>query len=333
MAFLYITEQGAMLKKAGERLVVEKEGHTLLDTPSSKIEGVLIFGNVQFTTQAVQLLFEQGIEMAMFTSHGKLLGQLTSPTTKNIVLRQAQYARSNDPVFTLGFARSLVGSKISNALEFVRGFSHNHPDTNLRDESSQLSALCFQVDLQPDLASLLGLEGSGGRIYFQAFGRMVRKEFQFTGRHRHPAPDPVNALLSLGYTMVYNEIGSLLDGLGFDPYLGFYHQTHYGHASLASDLLEEFRTPLVDRLTLNLINNRVLDQEDFYLHAASGSCYLKDEPRKHYFVEYEAFVTRSMAYPDDGTETSFRRLFRRQAERLKHSITTGEAYIPYRFCW
>ena len=271
--------------------------------------------------------------MGIFTSHGKFLGQLTSPTSKNIVLRQAQYARNNDPDFTLAFARTLVGSKMSNALEFLRGFSHNHPEANLRDESSRLSTSCSQVDLQPDLASLLGLEGSGGRIYFQAFGQMVLKEFQFTGRHRRPAPDPVNALLSLGYTMVYNEIGSLLDGLGFDPYLGFYHQPHYGHATMASDLLEEFRTPLVDRLTLNLINNRVLNQEDFYLHAASGSCYLKDEPRKRYFVEYEAFVTRSMACPDDGTETSFRRLFRRQAERLRHSITTAEAYTPYRFCW
>lgn len=72
---------------------------------------------------------------------------------------------------------------------------------------------------------------------------MVRRTFGFSGRARHPSPDPVNALLSLGYTLVYNEISSLLDGLGFDPYLGFFHQPRYGHATLASDLLEEFRAP------------------------------------------------------------------------------------------
>ena len=276
MAFLYITEQGAVLKKVGRRLVVEKDDCKLLDIPAAKIEGVLIFGNVQFTTQAVQLLFQQGIEMAIFTSHGKLLGQLTSPATKNITLRQAQYAKKGDSTFVLSLAKTIVGTKMTNALEFVREFGHNHPDTDLSEDTTRMAALSSQIDSQADLPALLGLEGSGARTYFQAFAKMVRHSFDFTARRRRPAPDPVNALLSLGYTMVYNEIGSLLDGLGFDPYLGFYHQSHYGHATLASDLMEEFRTPLTDRFTLGLINNRIFDEQDFFFHAASGSIYLKD---------------------------------------------------------
>ena len=161
---------------------------------------------------------------------------------------------------------------------------------------------------------------------------MVRHTFSFTGRQRHPAPDPVNALLSLGYTMVYNEIGSLLDGLGFDPYLGFYHQPRFGHATLASDLLEEFRAPLVDRLTLHLTNNRILQEPDFYPHT-SGGVYLLDEPRKRYFQEYERFVTRPQAAAADETEMDFRRLFRRQAGRLRQMLLTGEPYAPFTFSW
>lgn len=271
--------------------------------------------------------------MAIFTSHGRLLGQITSPMTKNISLRRAQYAKSGDSAFVLSFARAVVRGKIGNCLEFIRGFAHNHPETDLHEESSHLSAFRAQVDLQADLPSLLGLEGASARAYFRAFARMVRRGFQFTGRRRRPAPDPVNALLSLGYTMVYKEIGSLLDGIGFDPYLGFYHQPRYGHATLASDLLEEFRVPLVDRLTLNLMNNRIFSEPDFYLHAASGSVYLKDEPRKRYFIEYESFVTRSMACPDDGAQSTFRKLFRRQAERLRQTVVTGEEHRPYKFSW
>jgi hypothetical protein len=134
----------------------------------------------------------------------------------------------------------------------------------------------------------------------------------------------------LGYV---NEIGSLLDGLGFDPYLGFYHQPHYGHATLASDLVEEFRTPLTDRFTLGLINNRIFDEQDFFFHAASGSVYLKDVPRKRYFSEYERFVTRPMASSDNKSETNFRQLFRRQAERLQQAIMNGETYCPYKLRW
>ena len=188
------------------------------------------------------------------------------------------------------------------------------------------------MDQASELSSLLGLEGAGARFYHQAFAKMVRRAFGFTGRHRHPAPDPVNALLSLGYTLVYNEIAALLDGLGFDPYLGFYHQPRFGHATLASDLLEEFRAPLVDRFTLSLINNQVFAAGDFYQHT-EGGVYLLDEPRKEYFLHYDRFVTRPFTCPDTGQETDYRRLFRRQAEHLRRALLAGVVYQPHTFSW
>ncbi len=333
MAFVYVTEQGAIIKKTGERLLVEKDDQTLLDIPADKVEGVLVFGNVQFTTQAAQLLLNQGVEMAIFTRHGKLLGQLTSPFTKNITLRQAQYAKKSDSPFTLSFCKAIVEAKVTNGLELIREFGHNHPETSLSEESSQIEPLLPRIGEALDLSSLLGLEGAASHSYFQAFSKMVRHSFQFDGRHRRPAPDPVNALLSLGYTMLYNEISSLLDGIGFDPYLGFYHQPHYGHATLASDLMEEFRSPLTDRFTLGLINNRIFQEDEFFFHQPSGSVYLKDDARKRYFVEYERFITRPMNTPDEDTETDFRRLFRRQAEKLNRTLTKGEEYRPYQFRW
>jgi CRISPR-associated protein Cas1 len=229
-------------------------------------------------------------------------------------------------------ARAIVSGKLANSLELLREFAHNHPDADLAPEIHQAAAARDQAPQSPDLASLLGLEGSGSRAYFQGFAKMVRHSFNFTGRQRHPAPDPVNALLSLGYTLVYNELSSLLDGMGFDPYLGFFHQPRHGHATLASDLLEEFRAPLVDRLTLHLINNRILQEPDFYPHT-SGGLYLLDQPRKRYFQEYEHFVTRPQAAAADDAEMDFRRLFRRQAERLRHAVLTEENYQPFIFSW
>lgn len=333
MAFVYVTEQGALLKKTGQRLVVVKDDQTLLDIPADKVEGLLIFGNVQFTTQTAQLLLHQGVEMALFTRHGRLLGQLTSPFTKNITLRQVQYAKKGDSSFALSFCKAIIEAKVTNGLELIREFAHNHPETVLTEENSQIAALLPRIDEALDLSSLLGLEGAASHSYFQAFGKMVRHSFQFEGRHRRPAPDPVNALLSLGYTMLYNEICSLLDGMGFDPYLGFYHQPRYGHATLASDLMEEFRSPLTDRFTLGLVNNRVFQEGDFYFHQPSGSMYLRDDARKRYFVEYERFITRPMNILDENRETDFRRLFRRQVERLNSTLTKGEEYRPYRFRW
>jgi len=333
MAFLYITEQGAVLKKAGERLIVEKDDVVLLDTPASKIEGVLIFGNVQFTTQAVQLMFQQGVEMGLFTRHGKLLGQITSPLTKNITLRQRQYALQADTGFSLSIARIIVKAKMLNGLELARDFNHNHPGRCPAPVMDRLASMCGHVESVQELQSLLGVEGAAAEVYFTLFANMLLHTFQFTGRRKRPATDPVNALLSLGYTLVYNEIESFLDGMGFDPYLGFYHEPRYGHATLASDLMEEFRAPLVDRLTLSLINNSVLKEDDFFLHQPTGSMYLKDEARKRYFVEYEHFVTRPISVTGENNMTSYRDLFHRQAERLKKTISDGMPYEPYSFKW
>jgi CRISPR-associated protein Cas1 len=333
MAFLYLTEQGSVLRKEGERLVVEKDDQVLLDIPADKVESVLLFGNVQFTTQAVHLLFRHGVEMALFTSHGQLLGQLTSSFPGNVALRQAQYRRHDDGAFPLSFARTIVKAKLANGLEVLKHFRHNHPEVDFQKELDLLQNSVASVDAQPDLSSILGAEGHGARVYFDGFARMVRKTFGFTGRVKHPATDPVNALLSLGYTLVYKEIGSLLDGLGFDPYLGFFHQPRHGHATLASDLLEEFRAPLVDRLTLFLVNDRVLQEQDFYTHAPSGGIHLKDESRKRYFLHYEKAITRPVPSEDGTSQTGYRRLFLRQAERLRNAVLAGEPYTPYFYRW
>jgi CRISPR-associated protein Cas1 len=333
MTFLYLTEQGAVLKKSGQRLIVEKERQKLLDMPAAKIEGVMVFGNVQFTTQAVRLMLKQGVELALFTRRGKLLGQITDPATKNIDLRKAQFRRHTEADFVLGLARVLVNAKLANCLEFVRQFGHNHPDKQLTSEADQLEALLPRIEKAESLPEILGLEGSGARIYFQAFSKMVRRSFAFGGRRRRPATDPVNALLSLGYTMVYNEIASLLDGMGFDPYLGYFHQPRHGHATLASDLLEEFRTPLVDRFTLKIVNNRMFQERDFYPHEPSGGIYLTDAARNRYFAAYEQFITQSTACSEDQSESTFRQLFRRQVERFKRTIVDCGPYKPFVFKW
>ena len=333
MAFLYVTEQGAVIQKRGQRLVVAKDGQTLADIPAVRLEGVLIFGNVQFTTQAVRLMLEHEIEMGLFTSTGKLLGQLTSPAPGNITLRQAQYARAADEPFSVCFARIPVSAKIKNSLGLIRQFAHNHPEQDLLHEREQLEQYRRQVDGLTTAGSLLGLEGTAARTYFGAYAKMIRGDFTFDGRKKHPSPDPVNALLSLGYTMTYNELSSLLDGIGFDPFLGFFHKPRYGHASLASDLCEEFRAPLADRLTLYLINNAIFKPDDFQLHTPSGGAYLTNDARKRYFAEYEKFVTRPMPDSNGEKPMSLRRLFLRQAERMRQTLMTGDDYRPFQFRW
>jgi CRISPR-associated protein Cas1 len=329
MANLYLTEQGSILCKTGDRLIVRKEGEILLDVPCNKIDAILIFGNVQFTTQAVHELFEHGIEMAILTRTGRLIGQITSPATKNIELRVAQFKKYDDEAFKLNLSKSIVYGKIINSLTLLRVFSYNHPNAGIDEEISGVEALSKDVFRSDNIPSLRGIEGTVARMYFSGFSKMILGEFTFEGRKKHPSTDPVNALLSFGYTLIFNEISSLLDGLGFDPYLGYFHEVEYGRASLASDIQEEFRAA-VDRFTLNLINNNMLNKDGFYQNAKDGSVYMKREAMKKYFTEYEKNLNHEFKHPDTGENTTLRKCFRIQAEKLGSFIKTGEMYKPFK---
>lgn len=161
--------------------------------------------------------------------------------------------------------------------------------------------------------SLRGIEGTAAARYFQGLAGMVPAGFGFDGRNRRPPRDPVNALLSFGYVLVGNELQALLDAMGFDPYLGFYHQIDYGRPSLALDLLEEFRAALVDRFSAGLLNLGILRPEDFGETPEKGRI-LRREAMKTYFACYEKELSSSVSL--DGESLAWRQLFRRQAERL-----------------
>jgi CRISP-associated protein Cas1 len=214
-------------------------------------------------------------------------------------------------------------------MSIMTAFSYNHSAINLSAEIEGLRGALTSIDGTVSPESLRGIEGSSASNYFGGFGKMILGGFTFTGRKKHPSTDPVNALLSFGYTLIFNEISSLLDGLGFDPYLGYFHEVEYGRASLACDIQEEFRAA-VDKFTLNLINNNMLATADFYRNEKDGSMYLKREAMKKYFGEYEKYIVREFKHPETGENTTLRKCFRIQAEKLAACIKGEVAYLPFK---
>ncbi len=173
-----------MLCKTGERLIVRKEDKILLDVQCDKIDAVLIFGNVQFTTQAVRKLFEHNIELALLTRTGRLIGQLTPPMPKNIELRMTQYERYKDKDFVLRISKAIVTGKLKNSLQVLRRFSYNHPEVKLDNEAKGLERLFKKIQSKSSIPELMGIEGSGAKIYFSGFSKMMRGKFDFKGKKR-----------------------------------------------------------------------------------------------------------------------------------------------------
>lgn len=328
MATVYIREQGAVVCKRGSRILVEKEGKTLLEIPLRQTDSVAVFGNVQATTQALSELLDRGIPLVLYTRHGRLKGHLVPALSKNVALRVAQYRMAVDDAASLGIAKATVRAKILNGIELLADYRGHYPSDTLASACEAMRRIEGNIAGAGDHAELLGYEGSAAAVYFGAFPEMNRSGLPFEGRRKHPATDPINGLLSLGYTLAMNEIRGLAEGAGMEPHLGFLHRVDYGRPSLALDLLEPFRAPLVDRLTLKLVNERTLTEADFGKRLTgdgAGGVVLAPDSLRKYLEAYEGAV----AEPRQRAPSGIRGAWQADIGKIAAAIRDGAAFAPY----
>ncbi|ACX75149.1 CRISPR-associated protein Cas1 [Fibrobacter succinogenes subsp. succinogenes S85] len=325
---LYVTEQGTRLGKNGGHLVVQRDGCTIDDILLSEVDSLSLFGAVHPTTDAMLALLDKGADIAFLSSGGRYRGRLVSAVGKNVPLRLCQYDvfRDDDRAFAL--AKSCVVRKLENGLRVLEAYSKNpHNSFRFENRDEYLRNLNAVRRLQGfDRDELRGFEGNGARIYFENFGRCLACGLDFPGRKYHPSTDPVNALLSFGYTLTARSLESLLESYGMDPMLGYLHEPSYGRNSLAQDMLEEFRHPLVDRLVLFLFNRRVLVADDFEQRNdenSSGQLFLKPEKMRVFLHHYEDFVARPNGIYQGLANLPWRSVMRLRVEAFRRLLLEG----------
>ena len=254
MAILYITEQGAVLHKDGNRIVVKKEQAVLQEIPIVQLDEVVIFGNGHITTQTLGYLLHKSIPVSFLSSQGKYKGKLQPAYAKDTRIRQQQYAVATDAEQCLTLAKCFVRGKLTNATRFCQ--RQRTQNAEVKSAIGAVRQTVQNLERAQNLESLLGYEGTGTATYYRAFRQFLRHDWGFTTRQFRPSLDPVNAMLSLGYTLLHNHVYTFAHVVGFDPYCGYFHQPKHGHAAFASDLMEEFRQVVVDRYVLSLINKQ-----------------------------------------------------------------------------
>ena len=323
---LYVQARRARISKAGETLVVTVEDDELATARLQETSQVVVMGNVTLTTPALHELMWRGIPVTWHSYGGWFFGHTVGNGHKNVELRTAQYRASFDERTCLRFARGLVSAKIQNCRTLLR--------RNWKRAESSNPVL---VDLRSDglragragaLPELLGVEGTAAARYFRSFGAMLNESdsdgefaFDFETRNRRPPRDPVNALLSLAYSLLVRSWTVTLAAVGFDAYRGLYHQPRYGRPALALDLMEPFRPLVADSVVVQAINNGEVRPTDF--KAAAGSVNLSADGRRRFISTFERRLGHEVVHPLFGYRVSYRRLMEMQA-RLFGRFLLGE---------
>jgi len=328
---LYLNTQGLHVGKSGNVLKVKEKQKVVQEVRIGETCQVNLFGNIQLSTQALQALCENEVPVAYFSMGGWFYGITHGLGVRNIYLRREQFRLADVPSFCLRLARSLVSGKIRNSRTMLQ---RNH----VEPPAGPIAFLkCMQEDAEraDSLEQLLGIEGNAARVYFEHFAGMIKVDegetsssngapefsFDFLRRNRRPPRDPVNALLSLAYSVLAKDLTIVCHAVGFDPFLGFYHQPRFGRAALALDLMEPFRPLIADSAVLSAINTRMVTAADFV--RTGDAVALRPDGRKSFFRAYEQRMDTLVTHPLFGYRVNYRRLLEIQA-RLLARVLIGE---------
>lgn len=299
---LYILSPDGYLGKDGENLVIRINDVEALRIPIHNLESILSFSRTGASPGAMYLCVQNGIKLSFLSPTGRYIGSLEGGIKGNVLLRRTQYRIADDELTSTHIAAIFIAGKIANQRAVLSRLLRDHPLTNttteaIREVILQLKYEQKRIGSLRDRQSILGVEGNAAKLYFSVFEHLIlNPEFPFTGRHKRPPKDMVNALLSFFYTILSLDVRSALESVGLDPFVGFLHVDRPGRPSLGLDLMEELRAYLVDRFVLSLINKKQISPKDFLSQGENGII-LKEDARKKLLTLWQRRKKEEITHP------------------------------------
>lgn len=323
MPTLYVQEQGTTVRKRALQIVVTKDDKVLQAVPLTAVDQVVLMGRgVQLSTALLVDLLERGIPVTLTNEHAnRHYATLTAGPSRFGELRVRQTLLVQNPARALELARDIVLTKVANQSATLRATGW----AAAKAADGQFAAALAGARTARTLDTLRGHEGAAAAAYFGAWRASLPPAWGFAGRAYHPPPDPVNALLSFGYTLALHDVLVAVQVVGLDPYLGTFHRLAPGTPSLALDLLEEFRPVVVDRLALDLLRTGAITPVHFArARADRGAVHLNGSGRTLVIDRYEALLQSRVALPD-GQHSALRRVLLLQAQTLARVVRGEQA--------
>jgi CRISPR-associated protein Cas1 len=321
---VYAVTSGTYISKKNDALIIDIPNEPQRTIPLKDVSHVCIQNHCQITTQAIIALVKKDATINYVTPGGWLEAVVTSPLSKNIHLRKKQFMKFNDEQFIARLARNIVTAKISNQRTLLR--RNMQRDSDCLD---RLNELVQRLNNASSIDTIRGLEGAAANIYWENFPKALSddKNFDMTSRNKRPPRDPVNALLSYGYTLLARDFYSAIVAVGLDPMMGFYHKIVAGRPALALDMMEAFRPLIVDSTVLRVINGSIIKKDDFL--ELSGCCQMKLGTKKKWLAAYENRVDELITHPMFEYRMSYRRILQLEV-RLLGRVLEGEfnEYVP-----
>lgn len=332
MKTVYVTEPGAVVRRSGPVLQVWVGKKQRAELLVYDLDQLVLMGNIMLTPAVLDFLIEQRVDTVFLSLHGRYRGRLQHEHSKNVVLRLAQYRKLQDPAVALAVSRAIVRGKIENTRTFLmKAGRRAGRAADVAPAAARMHAMAARIDKMETQDQIRGCEGRASALYFESLPKLLRNpDFSFTGRNRRPPLDPVNVLLSLGYTLLANVVETAVQIVGLDPYFGALHEVAYGRPSLVCDLMEEYRASIVDPMVVACVNQRSFSPDDFEAGGPDEAVRFK-RPAMRWFVElFERRIRGRIYYPPREARLTWRQVIEEQVRQFARFLLDGEErYRPF----
>lgn len=329
---LYLVDRQVSLSVDNQRYLVKRGEETVLSLAATNVDQIMVFGQVQVSNASLQLAARHHCPIAFLSWFGRCYGRFEPSGALAMPLLMAQYTSQAQPAFGLGIVQRLLAAKLSHsALILKRGQRHHKNAPDVGQAIMRLRELERSLKTSTSIDSLRGSEGAAAALYWKAFAALLPAPWQMPRRQAHPAPDPINAFLSLGYSILYNSVAGLLQARGIQASLGYLHVASGSHQALASDLMEPYRAYVVDATLLHLLHTHKLDPGDHRLQA--GRCLLGPDSTRSFIRALEHRFNNVQQHPQDKAGMDLRRVIDRDILMLVAALRSGDAdhFIPTRW--
>lgn len=324
MCVVYVMNPGAFISKRNGMVCIWQNHKLSKNIPIATLEGLVLMDKVQISSQLVAELLEKKIPTTWVSSRGRFHGHLESYDAVH-VFRQRQQVLEQGTLFALEISKKVVSAKIHNQITLLRRYNRLQESPHIEEIIQQMGYLQKNVPRTVARDKIMGYEGSAARLYFSAFGELVSEPFTFHGRNKRPPKDAVNAMLSFGYTLLFQEVYTAICTYGMNPYFGFLHTLRNHHPALASDLMEEWRAILIDSMVLSIIRRHEMDIQQFHPDEVIHGIYMTKAGRAVFLKAYEKKLRSHNSY-QRGTLT-FRESMRRQVETYSQALMKEDSSL------
>jgi len=327
MAAIYLIEQGTTIYKEYQRFIIYVSEKPKLEVPIREVQQILVFGNIQLSTPVMQVCLREQIAVVFLSQSGRYHGHLWSSEFRDLDQELVQVRRWGDAAFQFQVSQAIVYGKLMNSKQLLLRFNRKRKLPDVERAIIGINQDIEALEFSESLDRLRGYEGIGAARYFPALGQLItNSRFEFSLRNRQPPTDPVNSLLSFGYTLLFNNVLGFIIAEGLSPYLGNFHYGERQKPYLAFDLMEEMRSVVVDSLVLNIVNHSLFKPQDFDIVPSTGGVYLNQSARRVFLKQFETRMNEEVSHPDLQSKVSYRQAIQLQVRRYKQSLLSG---VPY----